>query len=397
MPYLEQDLPEFNHLKHLVLLYGDSRKPWTRESLKHYIVHFGSDNKPDDWFFDSFLLINAKSRSGKDYVADVNLGKSMSGEGDFFTACSPNPADKTDWEDLLDFYFGNDGTLHTLDTTIEELSGIVLPPEHRRNIVLTLPYPHISQEKFGAIVPGESDLNFSIKGQDLAHATEARLKAEAWFVDEIMKRWSNKRFKNLNLLGVYWIFETVYRAWDVDDHVLLKELRKHINSKGLKFVWIPFYATYNFHLLENYAKYYFDMAFLQPNFLFYKYGKYIETASGVAKRCGAGIEMEYYLELNEPISIKDEKHIRFREYLNAGVTHGYMTESACAHFQGADSLERMYRHREAIEREFYEDIYRFVKGTYEVKPYPPVPPRSTFVPKRRITIKTSNREKGAGK
>ena len=386
MSYLKQGLPEFNHLRHLALLYGDSKKKWTKEELKYYVAHLGVDGKADDWFFDSFLFISPKSGAGRDYLADVNLGKTMSGEGDFCPMCSPNPADKSDWDALLAYYFGEGGALQTLDNTISEIAGHVPLPTYKRNVVLSLPYPHITQEKFGRNGDSRETLNFSIKGQNLERATEARLGAEEWFVERVVELWHKGQYKHLNLLGLYWIFETIYRSWDVDDHVLLKELRKHINSNGLKFLWIPFYATYNFHLLEDYEKYYFDAAFLQPNFLFYKEGKYIETAATVARKCNAGIEMEYYLELDEPISIKDERHLRFREYLNAGVKYGYMTESACAHFQGVDSLQKMYSHTDPIEREFYEDIFHFVKGTYEVKDYPPLPPRPFFVPKKKAAI-----------
>jgi hypothetical protein len=76
--------------------------------------------------------------------------------------------------------------------------------------------------------------------------------------------------------------------------------------------------------------------------------------------------MEYYLELHEPIAIRGERQSRFRAYLNGGVTHGYMTEAACAHFQGSGSLARMHRHDDPVERGYYEDIYRFVKGTYRI-------------------------------
>lgn len=388
--YLQQNSAEFNFLKHLVLLYSDNQTKWTQENLQYYAAHFDKDNKPDDWFFDSFLFINVKSSAGRHFLADVNLGKSMSGEGDFFTLCSPAPANKDDWEELLNFYFAEKGALQTLDKTLEEINhSINKPPEHLHNVVLTLPYPHPTQERFG-VINSEENLtasgNFSINGQNLTAATNSRLEAEIWFVDQIVKRWKKSSFKNIHLLGLYWIFETVYRSWDVDDHLLLKELRRYINNQELKLCWIPFYASYNFHLLENYKDYYFDMAFLQPNFLFYKDGKYIETAAKVAKKNCAGIEMEYYLELDEPISITKERHIRFREYLNAGIKYGYMNEAACAHFLGKDSLPRMYHHKDAIEREFYEDIYQFVKGTYKVKSYSPVPVDSYFKPKNRVSV-----------
>ncbi len=77
--------------------------------------------------------------------------------------------------------------------------------------------------------------------------------------------------------------------------------------------------------------------------------------------------MEYYLELNEPIAVGRERHQRFREYLDGGVTYGYMTESACAHFQGVGALDRMRVHEDPREREFYEDIFAFVKGRYRIK------------------------------
>ena len=77
--------------------------------------------------------------------------------------------------------------------------------------------------------------------------------------------------------------------------------------------------------------------------------------------------MEYYLELDEPIAIVGERHARFRVYLDGGVQYGYMTEAACAHFHGTGALQRMFTHADPVERGFYEDIYRFVKGDYRVK------------------------------
>ena len=72
------------------------------------------------------------------------------------------------------------------------------------------------------------------------------------------------------------------------------------------------------------------------------------------------------VELDEPIAVGSERQARFREYLNAGVELGFMTDAACAHPQG--SLERMRLHSDLIEREFYEDVYAAVKGRYRIKP-----------------------------
>lgn len=386
MTYLKQGLSELNHLRHLVLLDGNSRRMWTEEQLKYYATHLGPGGRADDWLFDPFLFMNSKSGSGRDYVAEVNLGQTGSVEGNFAGVCSPNPADKSDWSELLGFYFGENGALPTLDRAIQKLSGQLPPPDHRRNVVLSLPYPHITQERFGRIEAAGNVLNFSVRRQDLTRATNSRLEAEKWMVDEIVELWSKARYGHLNLLGLHWVFETVCMSWEVDDHRLLEGLRKHINARKLKFIWIPSSTAYNIHLLDNYEMYYFDAAFLRPNLLFREEGNKIETVAEVARKCNAGIGMEYCLEPDESIAVGKERHLRFREYLNAGVKCGYMTESACAHYQSLPSFERMYLNEDPVEREFYGDIYKFVEGKYELKTLPPIPANSFFVPKRKAVI-----------
>jgi len=369
MPYFPQGQKEMNYLRHLVLLYGDWRRPWTEEHLRYYVAHLNSSGEPDDWLFDSFLFLNNRSSDGSHYCADINLGTTMSGEGDFFARCSPTPADKRDWEELLDFYFGPSGCLAMLESTINTCSsGIPRPYGHPRNVILMLPYPHITQHAWGVLPPGERILDFSIRTRNLMKASEDRLRAEQWVVDEVLRRYGKTHFRHIKLLGLYWMFETVFRSWDVDDHWVLKELKKYINAKGLKFFWIPFWSSYNVHLLDDYQKYYFDLAFLQPNYMFYRRKVGLEEAAHAARQRNAGLEMEYYLELDEPIAILEERHLRFREYLNGGVVYGYMKEAACAHFQGVGSLEKMHRHEDPVERELYDDIYLFVRADYRIKP-----------------------------
>lgn len=369
MAYFPPNEPSFNFLRHMMLMYGDTRRPWTMDEMQYYVAHLNGEGVPDDWLFDAFLFLNLKASSGNDFCADVNRGTTMSGEGDFFAACSPRPADKADWEELLEFYFGQRGAIETLHQTIERCGAVIGPPYgHRRNVILMLPYPHITQEDFGALPGKATSLDFSTRHQNLVKATAQRLEAARWMVDEIVRRWKSGLWQHLNLLGVYWMFETVHRGWDVDDHWLLKELHRDLAQRGLKFLWIPFWSSYNVHLLDDYQRYYFDLAFLQPNYMFYRNGKTLRKAAEAARERNAGIELEYYLELDEPIAIQNERHARFRDYLNGGVEFGYMRESACAHFQGVGSLARMHRHADPQEREFYEDIYRFVRGTYQLKP-----------------------------
>ncbi|MEN9214488.1 MAG: DUF4855 domain-containing protein [Gloeomargarita sp. DG02_4_bins_56] len=358
MPYFPPKQPALNYLHHLVLMYGNARHPWTVEDLKFYVAH-QSHGVWQNWLFDSFLFLNIASKNGRDYRADINLGTSMSGEGDFFAACSPQPAGSQEWEELLDFYADS---VATLNRTIREfIPHIPQPLAHPRNVIFMIPYPHITQRDFG-----RSGWNFSTQGQNLDQATRQRLAACRWFIEELQKRLPSCEY--VHILGIYWMFETVFRSWEVDDHWLLKELRPFIHQRGYQFFWIPFYSSYNIHLLDDYQNYYFDLAFLQPNYMFYQKGVDLAQAAQAAQKRHAGIEIEYYLELDEPIAVQGERHRRFREYLNGGITYGYMNQSACAYFLGQKSLERMAVHPDPQEREFYQDVGHFIRGSYTPKP-----------------------------
>ncbi len=367
MPYFPPNLPEYNHLRHLYLLGWHPEKPITEEDLSCYVAHLTPKGELDDWFFDSFLVFMTKAPSGNALYNDINIGTTRSGEGDFFAVPSPNPGNAVDWEAALDSQFGPDGVYARLDRTIARLTARLGKPNHRRNVVITIPYPHAHQVAFGPIREKGPRLNFSVVGQNLTQATHHRLEACRWFVDESIRRWKKAAFKNLNLLGFYWVYESLHYAWNVDDHWVLKELHKHIRSRNSRLFWIPFYSSFNVNLLREGKGFYFDAAFLQPNHMFYANIPDVAKAAGEACERGAGIELEYWL-LKDPNHVTGrEKHQRFYNYLNGGVTHKYMTESACAYFVGFNDVHRMARHRSKIERQLYHDLYHFVKGDYTPK------------------------------
>jgi hypothetical protein len=216
--YLSSGLNEFNYLNHLMIVGSTTDK-------KYYIPYISAtdvDLTPKEWLFDSFLLVpEVKNFS---LGADINIGTTMSGEGDFYAVPCPNPGNKEAWLTAIDSLICG---ANTISTTIEELSKIIGKPERKRNLVVMLPYPGVNQCKFG-MINGEN-LNFSVLGQNLTHATEDRYIACKWFVETFMAQWKKEAIDNLNLLGFYWPFETVYRGWNVDDHWLLKEIHRYIN------------------------------------------------------------------------------------------------------------------------------------------------------------------------
>lgn len=362
MAYFEPGREDFNYLRHLILVGGDTREAWTKKDFAHYLTHLDADGEPDDWMFDTFALWHFKSPQGGYLYSDINIGTTRSGEGDFYAVPVPNPGNKEDWLSVIDWYFEPDIFIHALEECIAESESKLGKREHKVNLVITIPYPGPLQTKFGE-VDGQQ-LNFSTRGQNRDRATKQRLKACTWFVDEVIRRFEEQNYKHINLLGFYWTFETVYKSWDMDDHWLLKELHKELKDRDMKFFWIPFWSSYNVHLLEDYQNYYFDCAFLQPNYMFYEDIQDVDKAAQVAKRCNAGIEMEFYTTTHAPTKVDQEKFKRFDRYLDGGIEFGYMTESACAWFDGGKAIYTLYHHHDPEQRKYYDKVYEFVKGTY---------------------------------
>ena len=101
--------------------------------------------------------------------------------------------------------------------------------------------------------------------------------------------------------------------------------------------------------------------------MFYDHLDSVQPAADAARARGGGIEMEYYVSIHPTVDIGEKKFERARNYLNGGVDHGYMTESACAYYIGFNDLARMARHKDPRERGMYHDFFHFVAGDYERK------------------------------
>ncbi len=368
MTYFAQNQPEYNHLRHLQLVAATPSSQLGPKELACYAAHINARGKPDDWFFDSFLIYPHQEPGSASFYSDVNLGTTACGRGDFFAVPVPNPSGAHHWRLALDMMLGPEGFATRLEETVNALRPKIGPPPHTRNVGLAIPYPNITQTHFGAVRDGGPRLNFTVTGQNLMKACEQRLEACRWFVDEAVARWKKARFREVNLLGFYWVFETMHYSWDVDDHWVVKELFKHTKSRGKALFWIPFYSTRNINIMSDSRELYFDCAFLQPNHMFYDHLDSVKPAADAARARGGGVELEYYLEIDATVDIGEKKHRRWRNYLNGGVDYGYMTEAACAYFNGFNDIHKMPAHRNPREREAYHDLFHFVKGDYEKKP-----------------------------
>ena len=85
-----------------------------------------------------------------------------------------------------------------------------------------------------------------------------------------------------------------------------------------------------------------------------------------ARRLGLGVEME------TPFALPGDPGARwlFQQYLNHGADalDGYQHGAVRAYYQGGDVIARLAASTHPGERQLYDDLYRFHKGTYTRRP-----------------------------
>lgn len=325
--------PSTANIKDLCLIYhGQNRRvDWTAENLLPYVAYVDENRNPTDWLFDSFLFI--------EFATDEN--KSL-----YHYAPSAAQADGTDWAWLADAWFREKTGLIGLEKCVGTTGSILKDPEHKVNVVITLPVP-LNQVTAFTNLPGTSEsLDFS--------QTKNRQQALEWYINTVSERFASANYHHLNLLGFYWTGESI----DSEQHDTVRWTADFLHSRKLKFYWIPYFTAAG---VEHWQEVGFDAMMLQPNYFFEGSGG-INRLMLAAKRAlvlGSGIEMEF----DARAFTKEEHYQRYWDYLDAGVKYGWMKDSLLGWYEGGGALRRMFEEGEK-GRMMYEALYHFVKGDY---------------------------------
>ena len=56
MAYFKPDREDFNYLRHMILIGGNTDQAWKKEDFSCYVTHLNPDGNPDDWMFDTFTF-----------------------------------------------------------------------------------------------------------------------------------------------------------------------------------------------------------------------------------------------------------------------------------------------------------------------------------------------------
>lgn len=334
--YLPPGAPEAGGVRHLCLIYhGQARRPeWTRESLRPYVARVDAEGAPLEWLFDSFLFIEFATDSGRQLY--------------YHAADRPQP-DAQDWEWLADAWFRPESGLAGLERCVAETGAALGDPEHRVNVVITLPVPLREMTGFGPLPGTETPLDFS-RGAD-------RETAMRWYMDTVQGRFEQRGYRHLNLLGFYWTGESITRA----EHEMVRWTADRCHERGLRLYWIPYFTGAG---AGEWRELGMDAMMLQPNYFFDGDGGLNRLRLAAQRAAGhhCGIEIEFDgRALTSP-----EHRQRLLDYLDAGAHYGWMTGALTGWYEGGGALGMLARDG-GDGRALYDAVCDYVKGRHAAR------------------------------
>lgn len=344
-----EDMEDFGadkNISDLALIYaGNARRPdWTKDDLRPYVTHIYADGS-EDWFFDGFLFLEFDNNEGIQFQNGGEL----------------EPAKQSDWLWLLDQFFTPGKKLDALDQLISEKKSTLGEPPLRHKVVIMTCAP--SKNKAGNWDVRKTWGTIDGKPIYFASAT-GRQTAVKWFIDNIIERWNQAGFKNLDLEGIYWIEESLFSNGDI-----MAEVNDYIHSKGLRSYWIPYYidnAQYWSHWNDEY---HFDMCYLQPNYAFYdkQTGEIppislLNFAVDAAKEVGIGLELEFETQdkSNALHSVNPTLHQHINDYMDVFDQKGVFDRAGIAYYTGTQGLIHMDQSTDPVDHATIDRLARYV-------------------------------------
>lgn len=335
------------NIQNLVLLYNSwhekGEQNWTKDAILPYISYVDTAGNPHDWFFDGILYLGLQTPGYRNF------------------ANPQAPTYKLDWEWYINKTFAESGDMSELNEAVKTVGKKLNQTKHKVKVVLMIPNPAATQDKFGDVGGDGIVENFQHDKVGVEKAFENRKKVVKWYIDTILKRWEKANYSHLELSGLYWLCEGVEFGVPHDED-LIRYASELVHKKNLKYYWIPWFFGNRSFAWQELG---FDVAALQPNHFFYETdASRIQDASQLAKQYGMGMEIEFDERANTG---EGDFKQRYRDYLNGGVDFGYMKDSFKAYYQGNTALLEAALSKVANIRSNYDNMYAFVKGNYSKK------------------------------
>ena len=304
----------------------------TEEKYLPMVAYLDRDGNIVDTFMDGFL-----------YLPDVSF--------DF----SPRGQHAEGWQDYIDSVFVEGKNVSALNSVAKKVGTALGDPDYKVKVFFTILYTFTGYDDFGYV-----------NGEHLVFDNpESRKKAIKWMIDSMISRYEAGGYTNTELKGFYW-FEESLNPTDRYEGELIKFACDYVQSMGYKCFWIPYFRALGY---ETWQRYGFDIACMQPNYMFdhlIPKQRLYDTAAE-AKRMGMCVELEVwkiYEGENGELDAESEENVkRFIEYLEVGKETGYMHTSKMYYHGSAPGsvITNGWRSKNPKYREMYDKTYLFAK------------------------------------
>jgi hypothetical protein len=325
----------------MVLIYGGGAHrnvTWDKDHFIPYVSYTGRTNNEQS-LFDGFLFLEITN--GKPGAPRI-----------FATGYYGEPAGKTEWKALADYYFQSGIAIDALDQCIAEAEQR-LHTGTKRKIVIALPEPITAGPNSNyTILP----VNYwgEIDGITLDFTRDSdRIAACKWYIDYVRQRFHEGNFQHLELAGFYWVAEE-----SLHTRSILSGVAAHLNKWKYSFNWIPYWKeTPDYYEWKSLK---FNYAYLQPNYFFNESIPYsrLTAVCSVARQ----YDMDLELEFDTRVFVNNgNRGYRLRDYMQAFRDNNVLSAKRIAYYQETDALYRLY-HAANVQQEvdLFHDFCAFV-------------------------------------
>lgn len=307
-------------------------------TVEEYLPHVGyydENGKLIDTFFDGFLFLPYTSFHYGDY------GKSFEG-----------------WQFYVDDIYTKDRNMDALNQAVGIVGDELKLNDYKCTVFTSILYAFPKLENGSLNNFGDIDGDGVI---DSFSNIENRKKAIKWIIDEEYNRFLEGNYNNLEFGGFYW-FEEFLQLGDPDEKELTLYASEYVHSLGLKLFWIPWYCASGYDKWQEYG---FDVACMQPNYMFGNKNNpdVLRLTAEKTKHLGMCVEIEMN-SVNNAAEVR-----RYMEYLAAGAKYGYM-DAVKMYYQGGvpGAFYAGYESTDPFKRAVYDMTYLFAKERFTADP-----------------------------
>ena len=311
------------------------------QDLLPYTAYLDKNGKIQDFFFDSYLFLPCMGYGPSGARMHLDAG---------------NPTKAIDWTTYVDDTFAKGANVDALEKAYGKTKAALGDTDSKAGFFFTLLYPGKGATNFGTL--GGRSLNFS-KLEDRKYALK-------WMIDEQIAKFEARGYKHLDLVGFYWLEEYIA---DNEDPQLLRYASEYLHSKGLKFIWIPWYKANGY---QNWKSYGFDVACMQPNLMWLGYHDpaRVQTSVQISQQHGLSMEMECDGKV-----YTDEYFGRYLDYLESGMNSSMMSSVKMYYQDGKTAVYYKACYSDDPQyRMVYDLTYKYAKKTLKQSDIDPIRP-----------------------